>query len=241
MDEYMQAFPSGAATLPGSCDLKGVYGRITRGADPSAFVHLSTDPAKRLSWVVDGETLRDYLGKSHLQLLISCGHSLEWIRHQLNNGKQFKLILFSCPTAESGNDAAKLATWENIFELLAQVYPEIEPRIWKTYAADLKRLKYEEIDPSGTILKNYYLGHDSEHYMTNERFKALKEPPTLNEVRAFLHHHIGLNELFQGDGRTTQHDGTRAHPEYLVRNRRLDQFPRYVLLDLHPILPDLFV
>lgn len=238
MDEYIQAFESGATTLPDSCDLHGVYGRVTRGAVDSDFVHLSSEPKKRLSWVVDHETLRDFLGKSHLHILISLGHSLDWIRYRLDNGNKFKLIIFSYGPAEVKDTGARLATWDNIFKLVFQAYPEIASNTWDTHAADLKRSTYQEIDPSGAILKHYYLGHNSEHYMTIERFSALTEPPTLSEVRAFLHHQVGLNELFQGDGRTVHPDGTIGHPEYLIRNQRLDQFPRYALLDLNPILSD---
>ena len=34
--------------------------RITRGKNESDFVRLSEDPRKRLSWIVDHETLRSF-------------------------------------------------------------------------------------------------------------------------------------------------------------------------------------
>ena len=179
-----------------------------------------------------------FLGKSHLDLLISSGHSMDWVHHQLKQGKKFKLVVFSFDSTEKNEEEVKLATWDNIFELMLCAYPEMDPTIWDSYKNDLKRLTYDEIDPTGSNLKNYYLGKDSEHYMNDERFLALKERPTLSQVRAFLHHQIGLNELFKGDGRTVQHDGIVTDDEYLTKNRRLDELPRCILLDLNPIVPE---
>ncbi|CAF1556473.1 unnamed protein product, partial [Adineta ricciae] len=85
MDEYIRAFQSGAKTLPESFDLRGIYGRITKGKKDSDFDRLSEDSNKRLSWLVDHDTLRSFLGKSHLELLISSGHSIEYVRHQLSS------------------------------------------------------------------------------------------------------------------------------------------------------------
>ncbi|UJR12631.1 hypothetical protein I4U23_016806 [Adineta vaga] len=237
MDEYVKAFRSGSKSLPESCDLTGICGRITRGKKETDFVRLSEDPNKRLSWIVDHDTLRSFLGKSHLELLISSGHSMEWVHHQLNSGKKFKLVVFSFGSAEKTNEEVKLATWDNILELMVRAYPEIDSTIWKTNKDELKSLTYEQIDPTGNNLKNYYLGKDSEHFLSDERFFALKEKPTLSQVRAFLHHQIGLNELFKGDGRTVQHDGVVTDNEYLTKNRRLDELPQCVLLDLNPIVP----
>lgn len=217
MDEYVQAFRSGAKTVPESCDLTGLFGRITKGKKETDFLQLSEDQSKRLSWIVDHNTLRGFLGKPHLDMLISSGHSTEYVRHQLNSGKKFKLIVFSFGSTEKNNDEVKLATWDNIMELMSRVYPEIDPTIWESNRDNLKNLTYEQIDPSGNNLKNYYLGKDSEHFMSEKRFLALKERPTLSQVRAFLHHQIGLNELFKGDGKIVQHDGVVTDDEYLTK------------------------
>jgi hypothetical protein len=232
MNEYSQAFVNGLDHLPVDCNLTDLYGRITRGITDEDFSLLSQGPHKRLSWVFDHETLLSFLRMSHLDMLIHSGHTIEWIRYQLNQNRQFKLILCSLPS-----DEVKLATWDGIFELLSKVYPEIDLNIWSRYSNQLKQIKFEEIDPEGFIIKNYYLGYDSDEYMNTKRFLSLKDPPTLLQVRAFLYHQIGLNELFRGDGRTLTHEGVLSDKEYLTINRPVNQLNKYILLDINPILP----
>ena len=232
MNVYMQAFHSGTNCLPSNCNLTSLYGRITRGINEDDFCRLSSEPDKRLSWVFDHETLCSLLGMSHLDMLIKLGHTMEWIRYQLNANKKFKLMIFSVPS-----DEVKLATWDNIFALLAKFYPEINSTIWHRYAKQLKEMKFKEIDPEGIIVKNYYLGRSSDGYMHTNRFLNLENQPTLLQVRAFLHNQVGLNELFEGNGRTVMYDGILSDKEYMTYNRFLKEFNEYALLDLNPILP----
>jgi hypothetical protein len=232
MNEYIHAFENGLNCLPANCDLTGLYGRITRGVNDDDFLRLSRQFDKRLSWVFDHETLRSFLSMSHLEMLVNSGHTIEWIRHQLSKNQKFKLIIFSVPP-----DEVTLATWDNIFELLLKVYPEIDPNVWSQYADQLKQMTIDEIDPESLIARYYYQGEDTDEYMNTNRFLNLKEQPTLLQIRAFLHHQIGLNELFSGNGRTVTHQGVLVDKEYLTRNRPLNEFNRYKLLDLNPVLP----
>ncbi len=232
MNEYIQAFNNGSNYLPVNCDLTGLYGRITRGVNAEDFFRLSQGPHKRLSWVINHETLRSLLGMSHLDMLINSGHSVDWIRYQLKGNRKFKLIIFSVPS-----DEVKLATWDNLFEFLTKAYPEIDSNIWHRYSNQLKQMKFEEIDPEGIIVKNYYLGSNSDEFMHTNRFLSLKDQATLLQVRAFLHHQIGLNELFGGDGRTITHHGVLLDKEYLTFNRPLNELSQCALLDLNPIFP----
>jgi hypothetical protein len=73
--------------------------------------------------------------------------------------------------------------------------------------------------------------------MNTKRFLSLKNLPTLLQVRAFLYHQIGLNELFRGDGRTLTHEGILSDKEYMTINRPLNQLNNCILLDINPILP----
>jgi hypothetical protein len=229
MNKYIQAFNNGIDYLPDS----GLYGRITRGVNEDDFLRLSEDPTKRLSWVFDHEKLRSFLGMSHFDMLVNVGHTTDWIRYQLETNKRiFKLVVLSVPS-----DEVTLATWDHVFELLKKVYPEIDSNIWYRYSNDLKQMTFDEIDPEKIIVKNYYLGRDSEEFMHTDRFLSLKDQPTLWQVRAFLHNQIGLNELFHGDGRTITHLGNFVDKEYLTINRPLKELSQYALLTLNPILP----
>lgn len=97
-------------------------------------------------------------------------------------------------------------------------------------------MTFQEIDPEGIIIKNYYLGSNSDGYMHTNRFLSLKEQATLAQVRGFLHNHIGLNELFRGDRRTVTHGGTVLENEYLTINRPLNGLNEHSVLNLNPVL-----
>jgi hypothetical protein len=232
MNEYIEAFNNGLDCVSNNCNLTGLYGRITKGINEDDFSRLSQNPNKRLSWVSDHETLSSFLGISHTNMLINCGHTIEWIRYQLDGNRKFKLILCSL-----SSDDVKLATWDNLFEFLSKVYPEIDLNIWYNYSNQLKQMTFKEIDPEGIIIKNYYLGPNSDGYMHIKRFLSLNNQVTLLQVRAFLHNEIGVNELFGGDGRVLTHDKVVLEKEYLTINRHLNELSQYALLDLNPILP----
>ena len=231
MEEYVRAFKLGLTSLPADCDLTGVYGRITRGITENDFSRLSKDSEKRFAWVFDQTTLRHFLGMSHLEMLFYVGHTDQWIRTRLNARQRFKLLVFVLPT-----DEVKLATWDHIFELLSNVYPELDSTIWQQHASELKQKTLADIDPQGSIVEHYYRGSASDQYMTLDRFAALKADVTLLQARAFLHHHVGLNELFRGDGTTVAHDGVLCADEYLTRNRSMAELNAHAMLDMHPTL-----
>ena len=66
---------------------------------------------------------------------------------------------------------------------MVRSYSEIDSTIWKSNINHLKNLIYEQIDITGTNLKTDYLGKDSQHFMSDQRFFALKQPPTLSQTR----------------------------------------------------------
>ena len=47
---------------------------------------------------------------------------------------------------------------------------------------------------------------------------------TNNQVRGWLYHKVGLNDLFDGGGLTKLADGSSGIPEYLFVNRRVEEF-----------------
>jgi hypothetical protein len=231
MNEYAAAFRTGSTCLPVDCDLTGFYGRFEKGTNDDDFSRLSSDPNKRLSWLFDEQILRQLFGISHLDILLNVGHTLDWIRFQLSLKKTFKLIVCSLSSNE-----VKQTSWNNIFDLLTDTYPEIDQSIWQRYSHDLTHKTFDDIDPDESIIRDYWLGRTSDRYMDLNRFLALKGHETLRDVRAFLYHEIGLNELFQGDGYTVTQQGVITGREYFTRNRLLTNLNEYVVLDLNPLV-----
>lgn len=208
-----------------------LFGRITNGSCDDDFTRLSCDVTKRLSWMFGLDTLLQSLRKSHLDILLDAGYTLEWIQHKLSLGIKFKLIVVHLSI-----DQVHLATWDNVFELMSRVYPEIDVRLWSQHENLLKNMSFKEIDPHGVIISNYYLGSSSEQYITLERFRKFQHKATLFDVRSFLYHHVGLNELFQGSGKTMTSEGAVGHLEYLTINKALSNFEDCMILDLNPII-----
>ncbi|CAF0964084.1 unnamed protein product [Didymodactylos carnosus] len=229
LSAYRQAFKDGSFVACPTVDLTGLYGRITKGNVFEHFQQLSDDTSKRLSWVFDSDTLRTLVGMPSMDILHYIGNTDEWIQQQLRKGKKFKLIVFG------GEDVVKLATWDNIVELMKHAYPEINDCLWEKYRDELSQLSFEQINSmmvkEQDIVQSYYKGRDYKHYITVERFNAIQNP-TLGHLRALLYHHIGLNELFTGTGYTMRHEGTITGKEYLVTNKPLKELDEYLLLDI---------
>lgn len=176
----------------------GFAGRVLRGTDDGAFQNLSSDPRRRIVFLLDSEGLAGLVGLGGADILRHIGYGDATIEDLVARGTRFKLALI--PSA-----ALKLATWDNLLELAAEVYPDWRERIERA-ASRLCQLSYEE---------------------------ALAEGGDVAAVRQFLHDEINVNDLFAGDG-FTRHPDDRDAPvcaEYLARNQPLEAFGSTCLIE----------
>lgn len=205
--------------------VRGICGRVTKGRTEDDFRLLSDEPNKRLSWVVGPDGLERLCGKSPRDIMLAIGKDTPWLRRTLDEGYRFRLCLF--PEVQ-----ARQATWDGVFELVRDTFPEAWPKV-APHIHLLPKYTLEEVQERFTefdICASFLEGRDHHHYMTLERY--LESSGTLGHTRAFLYHEIGLTHLFHGDGFTRTEDGQVGLREYLVPNRPLSSFSKYRTVEL---------
>eukprot|EP01084_Bolivina_argentea_P130872 231040_1 len=158
--------------------------------------------------------------KSDYERLISLGLTQKWIKLQLKKGYSFELLLFP----EAGvNYQCFEATWDGIFDLFKQSFPEIYERM-KNFKNDLKTKSYDEIESLADFefFDVEQAGFDDPRYMNKERFLSIKkEDISLVNVRLLLYCFVCLNKYFTGSGFTVDTHGNVGCKEYLVHNIKL--------------------
>lgn len=210
--------------------VEGLCGRIIRGKKSDDFKTLTDDPDRKLVMLMGPDGLEKLLGKNGHDMLVEIGYEAEYIKHKVKEGNQFKLVVFR----EGG--AAKLATWKNVVEVVAEVYPDIAHKLYQnlddmenTSFAKIERMAgfdFDEIDKKGK---------SDSRFMTYERFQ--KCTGTLVEARAFLYFTIHLRELFSGDGYTYTYDGRRGLKEYIVANKPIADLGENEVIDIDVKIP----
>jgi hypothetical protein len=192
---FAQAFGRGQHL---SVPAEGFAGRVLRGTSDDAFTSLSDNPHRQIVFLLDSDGLASLIGLSGVEILRHIGYADDTIRDLVERGTRFKLVLIPSATL-------KPATWDNLFALVGEVYPEWRERIERA-APRLCDLTYDE---------------------------ALAEGGEVAEVRRFLHDEINVNSLFAGDG-FTRHPDNPDEPvcaEYLVLNQPLEAFGSYCLIE----------
>ncbi|GAB4429345.1 MAG: hypothetical protein Kow00106_24340 [Anaerolineae bacterium] len=121
----------------------GVYGRVLRGKTHEDFTALSSDPARRLVFLLDEATLADLLGRTGAEVLAQIGYMPDEVRALLAQGTRFRLLVL--PRVE-----AVPATWANVLALAATTYPEWAERLAAARPA-LETLPYAEIMRQGGV------------------------------------------------------------------------------------------
>lgn len=198
---FAQAFGRG---LRVPAPAQGFAGRVLRGTADTDFETLSSDPRRKIVFLLDAEGLSGLIGLTGVEMLRHIGYHDDAIAALVACGTRFKLALI--PSA-----ALKLATWENLLALAAELYPDWQARI-EAAAPQLCRLSYDE---------------------------ALAVGGDVAAVRAFLHDEMNVNPLFAGDGYTRHPDDpqTPVCAEYLATNQPLAAFGSACLIEFPVTLP----
>jgi len=164
-------------------------------------------------------------------MLVKLGHEPEFIARQIQEGKQFKLVVFPW------KGEALLATWENVVRAVCEVYPLIAERL-KEKLGFIQSLSFEEFE----MLADYKFcevdaaGPTDPRYIT---YKRLLMRSYINglDIRMFLYFTVRILELFAGDGFTYSVDGVRGVHEYIFPNCPLTDLGEYQVIDLTVKLP----
>ena len=227
IDRFAELIKTGEKTNE---QVVGLAGRLIRGKKPEDFLTLSDDPTRKIVMLVDETGLASMLGKSGYDMLITIGYEPDYIRHKIDQGNQFKLVVF--PTG----GAAQLATWDNMIDMVAQVYPDIAD-VARSFRARLKMATFAQLERTAgfSFLEIEKAGSDDPRFMTYERF--LQSDQSLVDFRAFLYFAVHLRELYAGNGYTKQEDGPVGVPEYIIPNKPLSELGDYREIDVRVTLP----
>jgi nicotinamidase/pyrazinamidase len=224
LDLYTKALDSGI-----KINVEGLCGRIIRGKKSEDFQTLTDDPTRKIVMLVDETGLEKLVGKTGYEMLIEVGYEPDYLEHKVKEGNQFKLVVFP----EGGS--AKLATWDNMLDMVKEAYPDIEV---EKYRKDLKEVSFEIIEQTfgWTFLSVEKLGKSDSRFMTYERFQQSSK--SLVDFRAFLYFTVHLRELYSGDGWTYTADSKRGVKEYIILNKPLSELGEYRMIDIKIDLPN---
>lgn len=112
--------------------------------------------------------------------------------------------------------APHLADWSGVCTIVQLCYPSVG-EIVAQHLPSLKDQSYDRLQKEYklSLYEARAIGPLSPAYMTAERLAALGEKARTCDVRAFLYHIIGLNQLYTGDGYTADTAGHRGLQEFL--------------------------
>ena len=226
LNEYRRCFENNQVA-----NVQGLCGRIIRGTKPEDFVTLTDDPTRKLVMLMGPDGLEKIMSKSGYGALVDIGYEPNYIvRKVVDEGNQFKLVVF----AEGGE--AKLATWDNVVDVVAGVYPEIADKLYRNLNS-FKQMSFDEIEKQAgysfaVVDKN---GSSDDRFVTFERFRDGSDDVVA--ARAFLYFTVHLRELFAGDGYTYDADGNRGLMEYIVPNKPLSALGDFEVIDMSVVVP----
>ncbi|MFX1569965.1 MAG: hypothetical protein ACFFCV_16545 [Promethearchaeota archaeon] len=205
--------------------IKDIMGKITRGKKPKDFDTLTHDPTRKIVMIMGPDGLEHILGKSGLETLVEIGYTQDHIHHLIDQGFQFKLVIFL------PSKSCLLATWENAAKLASEVYPKVKKKIYSKLD-ELKRIPFEQIEKDSALIWGEIdkSGESDPNFMTYKRFKQSRG--TLIEVRAFFYYTLHFRELFSGDGYIYNQKGEKRSKEYICLNQKLKKFKDYRLVDI---------
>lgn len=211
-------------------EVSGLCGRIIRGKKPEDFRTLADDPNRKIVMLVDPDGLQKMIGKTGYEMLVEIGYEPDYLRHKVEEGNSFKLVVFP----EGG--AAKSATWDNTIDLVKEAYPDQAAKIEK-YRQSLKSTPFDEIERQAgfKFLDVEKQGNGDYRFMTYERFKQCGG--SLIDVRLFLYFSVHLRELYSGDGWTYTGNGQRGVREYIILNKPINELGENEIIDIKVDLP----
>ena len=234
--EYINALKNVPSPPP---FVSGLCGRILRGKTDADFERLSDDPNRLVVMLTDSAGLAKMLGKTGYEMCVIVGHHPDHIKGKLVTGHIYKMVAFA-------ENEAIVATWDNVFKLAGEVYPDLVP-LFAKYGPELKSKSYWKADSTG--VGSFLSGIEAEAgykfmdvdrqdhptFMTHAAF--LQSAKGMCELRALLYHTLHLRELYSGDGYTYDQMGRKSVKEYLMLNKRIADIKGHVMLDLDVRLP----
>lgn len=220
--EYMKCFLSPRLHTDASVLVKGLAGRVCRGACPEHFEMLlgRSSDTRRLVQFSGPDALEQFMRKSAMQILLQVGYGPLYIYDKVKSGWTFCLVVYNC-------DAAWRLTWDGLQDALTSEYPDVLP----VFVAHKKELQ----ETSFSLLEEAYMKEgwsaltgsrkegDTIKHVDLEQLLTLhqKGEAKAHHVRAWLYEQVNIRENFRGDGFSWLANGTRGTELWISSNMRM--------------------
>lgn len=200
-----------------------VFGRVVRSRQRPDRLALET--GRKIAMVMGPSGLGRLHGGTD-DILRAIGYTGDYIERQKQEGMHFYLIQFSFL---GGHDMAlrpRLATWENVLDECAMVYPQGAKSFAEALPA-LSTMTFSQVEKAlgFSLAAVDRLGESDWRFVNVERFLQSDMAPLM--VRRFLYHVCRISDLYSGDGWTYTEAGTRVLKEYVMPNLFFEQLVGY--------------
>lgn len=216
---YKQAFLSNQYNP--AVEVKGLVGRILRGRKPEDFETLTDAPNERkIIQLTDSTGLQSLLGLSTMRdRLNSIGWDNKFIDDKLQNGYQFKLVVFP-----ADNSPARRAWWFDQLDVCGQAWPQLNQLFQQQPLLNLLRLQsWQSWDAYCKMSYNLGIAELPGNHPLRLTPDDLAKNFSPLAVRVFLYYYAQLKELYSGDGWTYDNMGRRCLPEYTMANMSINK------------------
>lgn len=207
---------------PGELRLFGRLGRVGGDRYPD---RLSMEPDRPFAWLFDGDTLRGMIGKNPREVARSLGKTDKVIDEAVAKGQRWYLVVCQ-------GDEVRPANWGTVLERAAEVHPAAANRVLRHRAALEAQAILELLGDEGRRRAYESRGREHPDHMTTEAF--LSGPDTAQRLRVWLWHSLGVNDVFRGDGWTSNDGSSALCREYFAENRLLRADDAIEFLDIRP-------
>lgn len=142
LDNYVSALTKGSPSMVSVEEIYTLVGRVMSGRTARDFESLSADPDRPIVFLMGPDGLQRLLHKSGYQMLIQLGYTQDMVRRNIiDEGNTLKLVVFH------RDSLARVATWDNMMDMLADAYPLVYPKL----VAQLHALKSTPFRVRGSL------------------------------------------------------------------------------------------
>merc|ERR1719510_2285198 len=138
VDYYIESLKSGKTLEKPPTLLAARLCRARPESIEEDFKKLSYDPERRSVFCMTSVGMHNMCGKKVLDQFLSIGYETDWLRSKIKGGCKFRLGIFPV-------DSAVSATWEGVWKVFAQMWPECWDKV-KVHCKEIEKTSFSEIN-----------------------------------------------------------------------------------------------
>lgn len=226
-------FPGGGPELPDGVT-ENIGGRVIFGTGESAYEFLSS-ASQPYPFIIGPDDLLKFCKlPTHMDMMESIGFERDWVREKLEQGNEFRLILFPVGEFEQGLSCIS-PTWDNLCKLVSTENVAAGEKLSKNLL-ELKSTQYSELCAKIGFDMDQIPPEVYERVTSFDKYGEDTCPDDVAHARAFLRETFKCTPLFTGDGYATNEQGERGVREFLVKRTKVSDLAgaQWVILSPEP-------